>query len=363
VKVMMFTGAVPRMPSGVGDYVGELQKALKGKLELVIVTANAPEVDVSLMQGAKVYPVVESWGASDLAAIASIIRNEKPDIFHQQYPSYMGGPTNRGPLSNLLPPWLKWKFRGTPLITTFHEYGERRLRWRTRAFLNLRLSDAIITVTAMDKAILSKWKSKVHRVPIMSNIPAHVGARDLAKGKPRIAYFGFMEPLKGFDRFISIASLLGGDGFEYSVIGGFHPESNAYHRSLLESVKSKGLEKAFRFLGHIDGKAVAQRLAESDCCLLPFEEGVSERRGSFLAAVVQGTPVVTTEGPFTPSDFRDTPGMAMFPKDDLQGMADKVREYCRARPDTSGLERISKSVGLDPIAAAHLDVYASVLGK
>jgi glycosyltransferase involved in cell wall biosynthesis len=360
MKVMMFTGAVPRMPSGVGDYVGELQKALKDRIELVIVTAKSPDVDVSLLAGSKLYPIVESWGMADLAPIAAVIRAEKPDVFHQQYPSFMGGPTNRSALSNLLPLWLKWKFPGTPVVTTFHEYGERRLRWRARAFPNLRASDALITITARDKDILSKWKSKVHRIPIMSNIPAKPRRPQRIAGKPRIVYFGFLEPLNGFERFIAVASLLGRDVYEYSVIGGFRPATNAYHRALAESVKQNGLDGAIRFLGHLDSDEVAAKISDSDCALLPFEEGVSERRGSFLASVAQGTPVVTTEGPFTPAGFHGVPGLSLFGKDDLRGMADQVAEYCRARPDTSGLDRIAGSVSLDRIADAHMEAYASI---
>jgi hypothetical protein len=172
MKVMLFSGAVPRMPSGVGDYVGELAKALRGRVELVIVTSKSKDVEPFLLAGAKVYSDVVKWGVSDLGSIAKIIRNENPDVFHQQYPSYMGGPTSRALLSNILPIWLKWKFPFTPLITTFHEYGERRLRWRARAFANMKLSDALITITSRDKAILTRWKDLVFRIPIMSNIPS-----------------------------------------------------------------------------------------------------------------------------------------------------------------------------------------------
>lgn len=363
MKVMMFTGAVPRMPSGVGDYVGELAKALRGRVELVIVTSISKDVDPSLMNGAKVYSSVGRWGVSDLAIIAGIIRAEKPDVFHQQYPSYMGGPNSRAPLSNILPVWLKWKFPGTPLITTFHEYGERRLRWRARAFPNLRLSDALITITSRDKAILSRWKSTVFRIPIMSNIPSRPSGRIPASAKPRIAYFGFLEPLKGFERFIKVASHLGRDDFEYVVIGGFKPESNEYHGSLLAGVKNAGLEKAFRFLGHLDPEEVATRLAACSCCLLPFEEGVSERRGSFLASAAQRTPVITTEGPFTPPEFRSLKGVAIFRKEDIEGMVAKAREFCLTRPDVSGLDLLCESIGLDSIGAAHLDAYARAGGK
>jgi glycosyltransferase involved in cell wall biosynthesis len=364
MKVMIFSGAVPKMRSGVGDYVGELAKALRGRVDLSIITTRDAAVDPALCPGARVLPIVERWGLSDLKPIAAAIAAESPDLFHQQYPSYMGGPTNRSLLSNLLAPWLKWRWPKKPLVTTFHEYGERRLRWRARAFPNLRWSDALITITERDREILSQRKSRVHQIPIGSSIPvAGREGRTRTDAKARVAYFGFLEPLKGFERFIQIAALMGGKDYRFEVIGGFRPDSNPYHRALRGQVEACGMTDDIRFLGHLSVEEVARCLAQADCCLFPFEEGVSERRSSFLAAVVQGTPMVTTLGPFTPASFRSLPGLSLFAKDDVEGMAAQVAAFCRGRPDTSGLTWLSESIGLPRIAEAHLTAYAAALAS
>jgi glycosyltransferase involved in cell wall biosynthesis len=361
VKVMVFSGAAPKMPSGVGDYVGELARALRDRVELTIVTTRDAAVDPALCPGAKVLPIVAGWGISDLKPIARAIASESPDIFHQQYPSFMGGPTNRALLSNLLAPWLKLKWPSKPLLTTFHEYGERRRRWRMRAYPNLRWSDALITITARDAAILAARKAKVHRIPIMSNIPAHPSA-PARFSRPTIAYFGFLEPLKGFEDFIAVAALLG-DGYDYLVLGGFHPDRNPYHRGLKEQVRAARLEAVFRFAGHQGREEVAAALAASHCALLPFREGVSERRGSFLAAVVQGTPVVTTAGPFTPEGFRGVEGLALAAPGDVAGLASSVRRFCAAMPGRAGLAGLAEGISLEAIGSAHARAYAEALGR
>jgi glycosyltransferase involved in cell wall biosynthesis len=338
-----------------------LYEALQGQLELRIITSDLPGIKPGNFPRAKVYPVAKSWGLKDLAPIRAILLQEKPDLFHQQYPSFMGGPTNRSALANLLPIWLKKKFPSIPLVTTFHEFGERRFRWRARAFPNLLASDALITITERDRQILSRWKKNVYRISVMSALPFRP-RRSMGDGsKHRISYFGLLEPLKGFERFIEVAEILGCDEFEFEIIGGFHPDRNAYHLGLLDRVERKGLKNAFRFLGHLSREEAAASLAESDCCLMPFEEGVSERRSSFVAAVALQRPVVTTRGPYTPEIFQNVPGLAILSKDDLKGMAAKVRELVRTpRVDYRVLDKL-----IDPVEVGkqHIRVYEDLIAK
>ncbi len=362
MKVMLFTGAIPDVPSGVGDYVYELYKVLRSQVEMVIITSDFPEVKPDLFGDAKVYSVVKTWGLNDLALIAKIIQTEKPDVFHQQYPSFMGGGTNRAPLTNILPVWLSARFRGIPLVTTFHEFGERRLRWRTRAMINLILSDAVISITTKDAKILGRWKSKVSRASLPSNIPASLNPQR-SKAKPLVTYFGLLEPMKGIERFFQVAAILGSDGYSFSVIGGYQPGRNPYHQALQEQCKSMGMQDVIVFAGHLNREEVAQRLANSNCCLLPFEEGVSDRRGSFLAAVVQGTPVVTTDGPYVPDVYRNFEGIGILPKNDIGGMASKVRELCSRGPIPHEFQALVDAAAPEAMAESHMDVYAHVLQK
>lgn len=51
--------------------------------------------------------------------------------------------------------------------------------------------------------------------------------------------------------------------------------------------------------GRVDRQQAANALAAADVALCPFADGVSPRRGSFLAILQQGVPTVTTSGPLT----------------------------------------------------------------
>ena len=121
------------------------------------------------------------------------------------------------------------------------------------------------------------------------------------------------------------------------------------------------MEASFRFPGHIPRDQVARQLAETDCCLLPFEEGVSERRTSLLAAIIQGTPVVTTEGPYVPDDFRGIPGLAILAPDDVRGMADRVQELCTRGKVPGEFKALVDGISHAALGDGHLQAYLSVL--
>ena len=71
-------------------------------------------------------------------------------------------------------------------------------------------------------------------------------------------------------------------------------ERDPYQRSILEKLKIENLSSCFFVTGYLDRLSVANYLAMSDACILPFPDGVRPQSTSFLAAVSQGVLTVTT---------------------------------------------------------------------
>jgi glycosyltransferase involved in cell wall biosynthesis len=113
---------------------------------------------------------------------------------------------------------------------------------------------------------------------------------------------------------------------------------------------------------------VARVLAASDACLLPYRDGASPRRGSLLAALTQGIPIVTTTPAPHVYDGLPEPhdgDVALFaPPDDSQALADAVRRVTRdsalAARLRAGAAAYAAQFAWPAIAAQTLTLYAAL---
>ena len=61
-------------------------------------------------------------------------------------------------------------------------------------------------------------------------------------------------------------------------------------------IKDSGLEEDIRITGYLSNEDVIREMEKVDIAVLPFDDGLSLRRGSFLAFLGNGVPIVTTDG-------------------------------------------------------------------
>lgn len=90
-----------------------------------------------------------------------------------------------------------------------------------------------------------------------------------------------------------------------------------------ETVAPAGLDRAVRVEqpGFLAAADFAALLAAADLFLAPTVDGVSTRRGSTMAALQHGVPVLATDGPLTDSVLRRTPALRLTPVDDREAYA------------------------------------------
>ena len=113
----------------------------------------------------------------------------------------------------------------------------------------------------------------------------------------RVVYFGQIRPNKGLEQFLELAnrSIASKRPFKFKIMGSVPGAHQGYMRSL-RSACSPAVDWALD-LSFAD---VAETLAASFAAYLPFPDGASERRGSLLAALANGLPVLSTFGSATP---------------------------------------------------------------
>jgi glycosyltransferase involved in cell wall biosynthesis len=84
--------------------------------------------------------------------------------------------------------------------------------------------------------------------------------------------------------------------FRLIVVGGdaTQPQDRAYIAEVRHQMEERGLSERVLITGHCAADEVSAHLLAADLAALPFADGASFRRGSLLAALAHGVPVITT---------------------------------------------------------------------
>jgi glycosyltransferase involved in cell wall biosynthesis len=196
-------------------------------------------------------------------------------------------------------------------ILTCYEFLESH--WtRKLSMLAFSTVNQVIWPSEYERASYLKFypymKSKSIVRPIFSNIPK-------APSQPKldyIAYFGLFKPGKGLDKFFELADVIKQKGLNYKLlaIGGVLDIYEGYYQKLHARYKDAAIE----WYINKTPDEVAMLLAKAKYCYLPFDDGASERRGSLLAALLNGCVVFCKHGAYTPDDMKRVVKNAIEPE-------------------------------------------------
>jgi glycosyltransferase involved in cell wall biosynthesis len=191
-----------------------------------------------------------------------------------------------------------------------------------------------------------------------------LGLRD---ADPVALFFGNIYAGKGFFDLIETVARLRRDGMRLQllVVCGRAPQvAAAYERSALAELERLGATDT-RLIVDATPERVSECLHLADIGIFPFELGAAGNRGSLLAALQHGLPVVTTRGVLTPHDFDERFGVALVPSGDIGGLVAAVRAVLAspARQSRMRSRSLAASAALswDRIAQASSRLYASML--
>ena len=320
LRICLVTGEYPPMQGGVGDYTRELAVAMLDRgHETHVVTSHpsgeGPRESESSPNRVIVHRVIEGWGWGFWRTVRHLIHRLRPDVLHIQYQSAAYG---LHPAVNLFPLHARW-WPDRPLIAvTFHDLRvpyvfpkAGPLRWWSVLAL-ARWADLAIVTNPEDERTLAGYGlvSRLVQIPIGSNIHpalppdydretwrAYWGVRE---DEVLLSYFGFLNESKGGEELIrSLGSLLKGRYKPKLLmvggqVGSSDPTNLAYLRRVEALIEELGLTGRVFWTGYMPSVEVTANFMASDICVLPYRDGVSFRRGSFMAALAHGMPIVTT---------------------------------------------------------------------
>ena len=380
LRVLLISGEYPPMEGGVGDYTRLLAEAMAAQGAEVHVLTSAHAAPQPGDSRISCYPVVRSWGWGAYRQLRRLIRDLAPDVLNIQYQAAAFG---MHPAVNLLPLVI----RGVPCITTFHDVlvpylfpKAGPLRWR--AVLTLaRHSRAVIVTNREDQQKLQGdiGGNRLERIPIGSNVAClqppeydrHGWRQRLGvpQGALLLCYFGFLNVSKGAEELItafdSVQScdynphllMIGG------AVGASDPTNRTYYESVLKTIDDRGLGSRVIWTGFIPTREVSGGFLASDLCVLPYRDGVSLRRGSFMAALGHGLPIITTAPQVPLPELVHGRNIYLVPRQDARALGEAIdllaRDATLRELLGEGARELSSEFGWPRIAARTLEVYCA----
>lgn len=350
MKVFLLSGEFPPLQGGVGDYTRELGQALAALgVEVHVITSvegsSAPE-------GLTVHPLVHQWGWSFWRPVVQLLGEERPDVLHIQYQTAAYG---MHPAVNYLP----WRLRLWPgpartdrprLVATFHDLRTPYLfpkagcirQWVTQAIAQG--CDALVATNGEDERVLNEWgfNTKVRRISIGSNITPQLPPEfDRESWRRRwgvgpqtklLGYFGFLNASKGVGTLLRALKLLVEDSYDMHLlmVGGRVGSSDftnvAYARRMEALIEELGLSQRVHWTDFVPESEVSASLMAVDLCVLPYRDGISFRRGSLLACLAHGCPIISTRPARRIPGLREGENVLLAPPDDPATLARRIED-------------------------------------
>ncbi|MEP7189856.1 MAG: glycosyltransferase family 4 protein [Roseiflexaceae bacterium] len=404
--VAMLSAEYPPRPGGIGDYTRRLGQALveRGQRVLVFTIADCRlqiiDLDGSILNPkSKIQNLKSNWGWRISRDVRAALQQTRPDILHIQYQT---GAYGMHPAINFLP----WRLRGTQhrpaVVVTAHDLlppylfpkaGQLR-QWVTRRLLDD--ADAVVVTNQDDYERVRGWQPRpaprpLARIPIGSNIavapPEHYDRASwrarlgIGANETLLTFFGLISLSKGLETLLDALAQLPAH-FRLMVIGGAAtaPEDRAYADAIRQQIARLGLEQRVTITGQCAEADVSAHLLAADIAALPFADGASFRRGSLLAALAHGLPVVTTQPttddrrPTTDDRmsstvvhrrFVDGENVLLVPPGDALALVAAIERLARdtalCEQLAAGGRALAAQFGWDAIAAQHEQLYAHLL--
>lgn len=268
----LITGSYPPDICGVGDYTHLLNQNSSHSI---------------LSSGPLDLLVIKDWSLFSFVKTLKKLFN-KCNLVHIQYPTEGYG-------FSIFPMLLFVFINANKRIVTIHEFSQRTFKAKLATSLFFFFSDYLIFTTDFEREFVIKLfpfvKKKSSVINIASNIPPSINNIPWSNRKFDIAYFGHFRPNKGLEEFKKICDVLKSinKDINIAVIGQLQGRFSEYFDSL-------ALDSTYSIYLNRDDISVSNLLQDSRILLLPFPDGLSMRRGSFLAGVENDCYVVSFEG-------------------------------------------------------------------
>ena len=366
MKIDLVCGSYPPDVCGVADYTRLLVRSLRDRgADACIVTTTGRDTGCDPQVPAE--GLAPDWSVRGAVQLARKLRERGPDVVHIQFPAR----PYHGHLGvHILP--LLLRSAAPRVVTTLHEYCMAPPGGRLKQLLNVRFSDCVIVTTDHDRDLIARRcrKKHIHVIPIGSNIePAGSEEEGLAilealgvpGGARVLVYFGFVRPGKGLEA--AFRALAHAPDDTVLAIVSADPDP-AYKEKLMALSRDAGVESRIFWTGYLIEREVSSVMRAASAALLPYDDGATFRRGTLLAALGHGLPVVTTRSAATPPALRHKENVLMADPGDSGALGALLHDLLSspdyARSISERARVLGEQFSWDAIALKTLEVYSGL---
>lgn len=348
MKIGLVSGEFPPMEGGVGAFTQELARALSTQgHEVHIITSRkarpagalrsfSTRNDAIELNFAELHPRIERWRWPSVATVVDIVLRHELQVLNIQYQAAAYNMSS--PAINLLP----WRTRNlVKTIVTFHDLRvpylfpkAGRLRAAAVNYMAKKAHGAIVTNPGDYQALKASVKTPLVQIPIGSNIriytPNHIeieeARRQLKLGKADclLAYFGFLNESKGAETLLHAVATLP-ERYHLVFIGGQTGASDPTNVEFLQGIKvliaELGLGERVHWTGFVSDTRVSTFLHAADLVAMPYRDGASFRRGTLMAVLAHGRPLLTTIPSEPAPELQHGKNVWLIPADDASALA------------------------------------------
>lgn len=394
MRIGLITGEFPPMQGGVGAFTDRLAQAMAAEGHQVhVITHRKARPDRRVgglrelarlrepleQEWGLLHPVGQRWGWRDVGQIAQVALRHELDVINIQYQA--AAYNMRSPAINLAP----WRLRGlATTVVTFHDLRVPYLFPKAGSLRNYvvrlaaRKAQGAIVTNAEDEATVTGWgmaPAAVRRIPIGSNILVHeVGDGEIRVARRRIGvaddafllgYFGFLNASKGADSLVQALSSLD-DSVHLMLMGGRTGSSDAdNNRRFVEYVEALaeegGVLQRLHWTGYLPDRDLSVLFCAADTIVLPYRDGVSLRRGTLMAALAHGRPIISTEPVRPIAELEHGRNIYLVPRDNIDALVRAItslKRDAKARAKlASGAQTLSATFSWKGIASRTLTFF------
>lgn len=405
MKLALISGEFPPLQGGVGDYSRELalEFARRGLALTVITSAPAPPPATARGAARSLQAAENAEGTvtyalqyANLRSFLGLWRVDRLtrdcDAVHIQYQAAAYGMT---PPIHWLPRFLRRRTQARKLFVTFHDLNvpylfprAGPLRWQTLLYL-ARSCDGVVVTNQEDFQRLSGergWMAAQNRrtaaavlrlIPIGSNITpvtqslseltATLAGLGVQPGETLLCYFGFLNASKDGETLVRVLANIIRAGYNARLlmlggeIGASDPTNVAYAQRVRALIRELGVSSRVIWTGYRPPEEVSALWQAADIALLPYADGASLRRGTLLAALAHGLPIVSTTPRVAIEQLRDGENILLAAPHDDRVLAGHVMALA-ASPElraklSQGALRLAEEFSWSRIADQHLALY------